>query len=100
MVPHDADAHKSAKMVGIAGETSCPMFTLHRQSVCRQDEICCEVLNFIRIALVYSVYIYKAFGGSGAGQHYLVALLLPVISTNQGCISDVFTVPKCPQRNM
>ena len=24
----------------------------------------------------------------------------PVISTSQGCISDVFAVLKCPQRNM
>ena len=27
-------------------------------------------------------------------------LYMPVISTSQGCISDVFTVPKCLQRNM
>ena len=27
-------------------------------------------------------------------------LAKPVISTSQGCISDVFAVPKCPQRNM
>ena len=27
-------------------------------------------------------------------------LYKPVISTSQGCISDVFAVPKCPQRNM
>ena len=26
-------------------------------------------------------------------------LYKPVISTSQGCISDVFAVPKCPQRN-
>ena len=43
--------------------------------------------------------LHMVFGGGWSWPALPCGLAKPVISTSQGCISDVLTVPKCPQRN-
>ena len=80
---------------------SCDLSTNFNNS---QWQILCQGHSFIQKSAGFlyqneiSSFVYN-FGRGWSWPALPCGLYKPVITTSQGCISDVCTVPKCPQRN-